>query len=117
MFFHRFDLRPVPQRSVDRKIPAALGSLFYSRCFGSRYSCQVPCLAEAFKKAGYTCGIIGKWHVGVRDSAVWSQAEAKVNEEGRVKPAKQKKAIAEAAASLGYETSCGPRPTSSGQGF
>ena len=78
---------------------------------------KVPCLAEAFQKAGYTCGIIGKWHVGVRDPAVWSQAEAKVNEEGRVKPARQKKAIAEAAASLGYETSCAPGQHPLDKGF
>ena len=62
---------------------------------------KVPCLVETFKQAGYDCGIIGKWHVGIRDPAIWDLAEAKA------KTAKHK-TIAEVAASLGYDTSCAP---------
>ena len=68
---------------------------------------NVPCLVETFKQAGYDCGIIGKWHVGIRDPAIREQAEAKVKSADKGKPAKHN-TIAEVADSLGYDTSCAP---------
>ena len=76
---------------------------------------DVPCLVESFKEAGYRCGMIGKWHVGIRDQALWKQAEAQVRAAGEMKP--KWKTISEVADKLGYDSSCGPGQSPLDRGF
>ena len=74
---------------------------------------SVPVLVENFKKAGYTCGMVGKWHVALHDPALWAEAEKQVKARGQGGGAKVK----QAALALGYDTSSAPGQGPLDRGF
>ena len=66
---------------------------------------EAPVVAEVLKGAGYTCAMIGKWHVAPHDQRLWKQATGQGHE-------KQ-----EAARALGFETSSTPGQNPLDRGF
>ena len=78
---------------------------------------NVPCLAEPFKKAGYNCGMIGKWHVGVRDPGLRKEAQDKLEAERKLSPSAAQRSVAEVTVELGFESSCAPGQHPLDKGF
>jgi uncharacterized sulfatase len=75
---------------------------------------SVPVLAENFKKAGYSCGLVGKWHVALHDAALWDKAEKQLTANGVKAPYEK---IEAAAKKLGYYTSSVPGQGPLDRGF
>ena len=76
---------------------------------------EVPVLAENFQKAGYACGMIGKWHVSLQDAALLEAARKQFEEKG----ARAHEPMVHKAAdtAFGYSSSCAPGQSPLNRGF
>ena len=72
---------------------------------------SVPVLVENFKAAGYTCGLVGKYHIAEHDPALWDEAKKEAGPDAKYP------AINKAATALGYSTSSAPGQGPLDRGF